>query len=134
MLSQAVKTIISARGFFYDVSFLKSVLLPLRTAILRLKKANINLADCFVQLIRLAVNINNISNEQMVGFKNHCINIINKRWESFDVQPYLLAYFLHPLYRGKYNLNKSLKIKKSIKLIIFTFRCWVKITILSVFN
>lgn len=110
MLSQTVKNIIGTRGFFYDVRFLTSVLLPLKTAILRLEGANVNLADCFIELVKLFVSINNIPNEQgMIGFKNHCINIINKRWESFDVKPYLLTYFLHPLYRGKYNLNKSLK-------------------------
>jgi len=48
----------------------------------------------------------------MNGFKNHCIKIINERWKSFDIKPYLLAYYLHPLYCDKYNLNKNLKIKK----------------------
>ena len=64
----------------------------------------------------------------MVGFKNHCIKIINKQWELFNVKLYLLTYFLYPLYHGKYNLSKSLKTnKKSINLIIFTFRCWSEI-------
>ena len=55
------------------------MLLPLKIAILHLERANINLANCFIQLIKLAVNINNISNEQgMIEFKNHCIKIINK--------------------------------------------------------
>ena len=27
---------------------------------------------------------------------------------------YLLAYYLHPLYRGKYDLNKDLKSKKKM--------------------
>lgn len=128
MLNQATKNIIGTRGFFYDVGFLASILLPIKTAILRLEGASVNLADCFIELIKLFVSINNIPNEQgMIGFKNHCIKVINDRWESFDIKPYLLTYFLHPLYRGKYNLNKSLKTKKSINLIIFTFRCRFKI-------
>lgn len=111
MLNQTIKNIIGTRGFFFDVAFLTSVLLPLRNTILHLERADINLADCFIQLIKLAVEINKIQNT-MVGFKNHCIKVINQRWESFDVQPYLLTYFLHPLYRGKYNLHKNLKLKK----------------------
>ena len=56
------------------------MLLPLKTAILHLERVNINFADCFIQLIKLAININNISNEQgIIGFKNHCIKVINKR-------------------------------------------------------
>ena len=98
------------RGFFYNVRFLTSVLLPLKTAILRLEGANVNLADCFIELVKLFVGINNIPNEQgMIEFKNHCIKIINKQQKSFDIKPYLLIYFLHPLYSDKYNLNKSLK-------------------------
>ncbi len=89
------------------------MLLPLKTAILHLERANINLADCFIQLIKLTVNINNISNKQgMIRFKNHCIKVINKQWDSFDIKSYLLAYFLYPLYYGKYDLNKSLKTNK----------------------
>jgi hypothetical protein len=70
-----------------------------------LKGSNVNLADCFVQLIKLAVSITKIPNEQgLIGFKNHCIKIMNEQWQSFDIYPYLLAYYLHPLYRGKYIL------------------------------
>jgi hypothetical protein len=101
-----VKKILGLRGFFHDVLLITSVLLPLRNAVLHLERANINLADCFIQLIKLAVNINKISNERgVIGFKNHCVKIINNRWQSFEIQPYLLAYYLHPLYRGEYNLN-----------------------------
>ena len=113
MLNETVKKILKARGFFHDVLFLTSVLLPLKVSILYLESSTTNLADCFIQLIKLAVSINKIPNERgIMGFKNHCINVINKRWNSFDIQPYLLAYYLHPLYRGKFNLNKNFKIKK----------------------
>lgn len=79
-----------------------AVLLPLKTAVLNLEKTNVNLADCFIQLIKLAVSVNKIPNERgIIGFKNHCIKVINNRWKSFEINPYLLAYYLHPLYRGK---------------------------------
>jgi len=82
--------------------------LPLKTAILNLEGTKCNLADCFVQLIKLVISINRITNERrMNGFKNYCIKIINKQWKSFDIKSYLLAYYLHPLYLNKYNLNKN---------------------------
>jgi len=78
-----------------------SVLLPLRTAILNLEGINTNLADCFIQLVKLATVINNMPREHgIIDFRNHCIIAINERWKSFDIYPYLLAYFLHPQYRG----------------------------------
>jgi hypothetical protein len=120
LTNTSVKKILGLRGFFHDVTFLTTVLLPLKMAILNLEAAQTNLADCFIQLIKLVVSINRISNERrMTGFKNHCIKVINDRWISFDIKPYLLAYYLHPLYRGKYNLNKNLEIKKKNKLIFY---------------
>jgi hypothetical protein len=99
---------------------------------LNLESAKSNLADCFIQLIKLVVSINKISTEKrMIGFKNHCIKIINERWKSFDIKPYLLAYYLHPLYRGKHNLNKNLKIKKKNKLIFLYLGAGLKSAIWS---
>ena len=103
LTNDKVKNILGSRGFFHDVGLITSVLLPLRTAILNLEGTNVNLADCFIQLIKLAVNINKIPYDyQLIGFKNHCIKVINDRLESFEIHPYLLAYFLHPLYRGQH--------------------------------
>lgn len=107
LTNESVKKILGSRGFFHDVQLITSVLLPLKNTILHLEGANVNFADCFIQLIKLAISINNISSEQSIaGFKNHCIKVMNNRWQSFEIYPYLLSYYLHPLYRGKYNLNK----------------------------
>jgi hypothetical protein len=78
------------------------ILEPLRNTILLLERNSTTLADCFIMLIRLAVKINQIPHEiGTIGFKNHCIQAINERWEkSFDDEPYMLAYWLHPAYRG----------------------------------
>ena len=74
---------------------------PLRNTILSLEKSTTTLADCFIMLVQLAVKINKISHESgIINFKYHCINQINLRWNSFDLDPYLLAYWLHPNYRG----------------------------------
>ena len=81
---------------------------------------NVDLADCFIQLVKLAININKIPTEQgIIGFKNHCIKVINDQWKSFEIQPYLLAYYLHPLYRGKYKLRFKLKKKMLNKLLLY---------------
>ena len=80
LTNESVKKILGLREFFHDVTFLTSVLLPLKMAILNLEGTNSNLADCFIQLIKLVVSINKITNERrMNGFKNHCIKIINER-------------------------------------------------------
>ncbi|CAJ0767604.1 18265_t:CDS:2, partial [Entrophospora sp. SA101] len=71
LTNDKVKHILGLRGFFHDVGLVTSVLLPLQKAILNLEGTNVNLAD-----------------------------FINNRWESFEIHPYLLVYFLHPLYRG----------------------------------
>ena len=47
-----------------------------------------------------------------LNFKNHCIKAVNDRWDSIDILPYMLTYFLHPVYRGKYSLSKNLKTKE----------------------
>lgn len=60
-----------------------------------------------------------IPNNDFLNFKNHCIKVINDRWDSIDILPYMLAYFLHPAYRGKvFSLSKNLKNKK-IELLTF---------------
>ena len=60
------------------------------------------MADYFLQLVHLAVSFHNLPNERgMIVLKNDCVRIFNKRWSEFDVDPYILAYIIHPQYRGK---------------------------------
>ena len=78
------------------------MLLPLKNTVTYLEGSDINLADCFLSLIRLAIKINMIPNDDVhLNFKNHCIKAVNDKWDSIDILPYMLAYFLHPSYRGK---------------------------------
>ena len=58
------------------------------------------MASIFLELIKMAVAIKKIPNS---NFKKKCIGIFNKRWAQFDTDTYLVAYFLHPKYRGKFN-------------------------------
>jgi hypothetical protein len=61
---------------------------------------NTTLADCYVQLLRIAAFFKSMSTEDYRTLRNSCINIFNKRYAEFDQDIYLLAFFLHPRYRG----------------------------------
>jgi hypothetical protein len=64
------------------------------------------LADCFVELIKLSQRIKSLPPVSNYDFKYQCVELFNKRWQEFDIKLYLLAYLLHPYYRGKYFLLK----------------------------
>ncbi|GBC13351.2 ribonuclease H-like domain-containing protein [Rhizophagus irregularis DAOM 181602=DAOM 197198] len=105
--------IITSRGFFHDVNVVLKVLELLKKTILSVEASNTTFADCFIALIRLASTIKKIPVERgLVNFQNHVINSINKRWESFNVMPYILVYFLHPGYRGNGLKNMWTKISE----------------------
>ncbi|CAB5330477.1 unnamed protein product [Rhizophagus irregularis] len=75
---------------------------PLKKTVLSVEASNTNYADWFIALIRLANAIKQIPVERgLVGFQNHTIDSINRRWESFDNMPFILTYFLHPSERLK---------------------------------
>jgi hypothetical protein len=57
----------------------------------------------FLELIKMAAAIKQTSNYLDSDFKKECIKIYNKRWMQFDTDLYLVAFFLHPKYRGKFN-------------------------------
>ena len=60
------------------------------------------MADYFLQLVYLAISFYNLSNKKgIIILKNDCMRIFNKRQSEFDVDPYILAYIIHPQYRGK---------------------------------
>ncbi|CAB5376963.1 unnamed protein product [Rhizophagus irregularis] len=98
-LKQNIKEIITRR-FFMDAEELQLILKPIKEAIKYLEMKNATLADCFLQLIKLSYSIKNLS-ETHTTFQQQCIKAFNKRWTQFDFRLYMLAYLLHPLYRGK---------------------------------
>ena len=79
---------------------LSQILLPIKNAIKLTEGDNTTLADVFVQIIRLSYKLKNMNNNDMTGLQQHAINAFNKRWDEFEIGPYILAYFLHPAYRG----------------------------------
>jgi len=58
---------------------------------------------------------------------------MNNRWDSIDILPYMLTYFLHPAHRGKYSLSKDFKTKE-IEINFHLFRCGVEIVNMEYFN
>ncbi|CAI2195646.1 841_t:CDS:2, partial [Funneliformis geosporum] len=101
----SVKKLIKSSSFFINVDKLVQVLKPVKTAIILLESASVNLADCFLQLILLANAIKKLSIQGMQEFRQHSINAFNKYCEKFDPNIYILAYFLHPAF--SYVLKKK---------------------------
>lgn len=58
---------------------LANILLPIKKAILKTENQMANLADCYLSLLTVGVAINSISDQDYLGFRNHCINNFNKR-------------------------------------------------------
>ena len=101
--NKTVKRILRNSDFFINVNKLTEVLKPIKTVITLLESANTNLSDCLIQLILLANAIKKLSfrsSPKMTAFRQHCVETFNKRWANFDPKLYLLAYFLHPGFRG----------------------------------
>ncbi|CAG8854175.1 28083_t:CDS:2, partial [Gigaspora margarita] len=67
-------------------------------AIYMLKTNNATLADCFIYLIKLAAAIKSLSETNT--FKASIVYIFNKRYQEFLHPLYVLAYYIHPQYRG----------------------------------
>ena len=82
-----------------NVEELQLILKPVKEAIKFLERKDTNLVDCFIQLIKLALSIKSLSDSSLI-FQQQCISIFNKRWVQADTNLYMLAYLLHPLYRG----------------------------------
>jgi hypothetical protein len=95
-----IKTIIQGRNFFSDLKILAFVLNPLRKTILSLEARTATLADCFLSIARLGAVFKNLPQGFNCSFRNHCHLIMNKRFEEFDDDRYLLCFYLHPQFRG----------------------------------
>ena len=79
-ISEVVKKIINKRGFFNNVEALTNILIPIKNAILNLESQNTNLADCYIQFLKVGIAINNLSNFDYSSFKNYCIKKYNERY------------------------------------------------------
>lgn len=75
---------------------------PIKDCILKLETRTATLADCYIQMLKLAAAINRLSSSNTL--RSAIIDIYNRRYQEFDHEAYLLSYYLHPLYRGMVNL------------------------------
>ena len=73
-----------------------AIVKPIKDAIICLEAQTASLADCFFGLAQLGAAIKNISDSD-----HHCIQVFNSHFQEFDFDEHLLAYYLHPRYRGK---------------------------------
>ncbi|CAB5164801.1 unnamed protein product [Rhizophagus irregularis] len=98
--SDNVKSILKKRGFFDDMRVLSDILKPIKESILVLEGTKTNLADCYLQLLKMAANVKSMPIDDYKTLKNSCIRIFNRRFAEYDEDIYLLAFFLHPYYKG----------------------------------
>jgi hypothetical protein len=96
LTNDKIKPIIQLRGFFSDLQVLAFVLDPLRKAVLSLESRKATLADCFLSLARLAATLKKLPGSFNTTFRNHCVNVINKRYDEFDDDIYITSFFLDP--------------------------------------
>ena len=100
--NENVKNIIMCkRGYFQDVQDLAAIIKPIRDSIIQLEGQEANLADCFFSLAQLGAAIKNMPELDHKMFYRHCVESFNNRFNEFDFDEHLLAYYLHPEYQGK---------------------------------
>ena len=71
-----------------------SILNPIKKAVVILEHKNATLADCFICLAIMATSIKELPQVGTNSFHSGCETIFNKRWQEFNFDLYLLAYFL----------------------------------------
>lgn len=102
MLNSDIKRIVSSRQFYVDLEELVSIIKPIKNALKCLEFKTTSLADCFIEIIKLFTAIKDLPDTRQMAFRNKCSEIFNKRWKQFDIELYMLAYILHPKYRGEF--------------------------------
>ncbi|CAB5213576.1 unnamed protein product [Rhizophagus irregularis] len=65
-----------------------------------LERTYTTLADCYLYLLRIATFFKQMPMNDYRLLKNSCIKTFNERYKEFDEDIYLLAFFLHPQYKG----------------------------------
>ena len=81
MSNSVVKSILKKRGFFDDIRMISEILKPIKDAILTLERMNATLADCYLQILKIATFFKEMPTVDYRIIKNECIKIFNKRYE-----------------------------------------------------
>jgi hypothetical protein len=88
--------------FFDDIHALAFTLRPIKQSIAEFESQSCTLADCFLGLVKLGAAIKKLLNNDYRTFRQQCISIFNHHYAEFADPIYLLCFFLHPSYTGKF--------------------------------
>ncbi|CAG8793487.1 17660_t:CDS:2, partial [Dentiscutata erythropus] len=77
--NESVKTILKRHGYFEDTQVLAETLKPIRAAIQITESKDTTMANCYINLIKIASAIKDLSSEDYQDFRNHCIKVFNER-------------------------------------------------------
>ena len=70
--------------------------------VLALERRIADLSDCYFGLACISATMKKLPRQINQKFQNYCIKINNNRFQEFDEDSYLLAFFLNLLYKGKF--------------------------------
>ena len=90
------------RNFFDDLKILAFVLNPIWKTVLTLKERKVTLGNSFFHLVQLNAAIKKLPRKDNISFYNYCIIKINKQFQEFNDDKYLLCFFLNPNFWSKY--------------------------------
>ncbi|CAG8815287.1 7208_t:CDS:2, partial [Cetraspora pellucida] len=70
IISPVILTILRSQGFFTDLQYLSDVLFPIKEPILAVEANHFTLADCYINLVKIAAAIQNLPIDKYKGFHN----------------------------------------------------------------
>jgi hypothetical protein len=111
-----VKNLLKNDEFFSMSQTISCIMEPIKDCMLKLEARTAILADCYIQMLKLAATINHLPSSNTL--KTAIIGIYNRHYQEFDHKAYLLSYYLHPEYHGMINLIYSSLIYYKIRLLI----------------
>ena len=94
--------VLQSHAFFDDIYALACTLHPVKQSIAALESQSCTLADCFFRLVKLGTAIKTLPDNDYQVFRQQCILIFNRHYAEFADPMYLLCFFLHPSYTGKF--------------------------------
>eukprot|EP01138_Halocafeteria_seosinensis_P001898 gb/GECG01001944.1/.p1 GENE.gb/GECG01001944.1/~~gb/GECG01001944.1/.p1 ORF type:complete len:673 (+),score=78.62 gb/GECG01001944.1/:1-2019(+) len=101
-LNAAVRAACLDSATFAMAETLSNIIKPITDAIARLEDRQANLADCQIELYRIAYDLSELTEEDSVdseplrAFKAHVTNAFNIRYDEYADPLYMVALFLHP--------------------------------------
>ncbi|RHZ83739.1 hypothetical protein Glove_88g49 [Diversispora epigaea] len=79
LLNLEIISILRKQNFFRNVKDLRTILLPIKKAIINFEHKSTTLADCFINLVIMATAIKELSQTSNQNFSKECQNVFDKR-------------------------------------------------------